>query len=109
MIRKIVKYEFPQKWVEFLPLVKEMFNSNDEKKVFAGVNAYLQVAKNFEFEIDNAKSAYHISLGSMQSSIENLMETLLKSMNIEFAAIIKKLLKIYNCSIQVIIYIIYRL
>jgi hypothetical protein len=79
-----------------------MMKSNEEKKVFSGVNCLLQIAKNNEFEIDNPRNAYQTVLESMKEILENLMETLLTNYKIEFAAqIVKKILKIYSCSIQI--------
>ena len=76
--------------------------SNEEKKVFSGVNCLLQIAKNNEFEIDNPRNAYQTMLETMKDILENLMETLLKNLKIELAAlIVKKILKIYSCSIQI--------
>ena len=70
-------------------------------KVFSGVNSILLLAKSNEYEVENAKTAYHNTLRLIQEDIENLMQTILGNLKIEFAAIIvKKLLKIYNCSIQ---------
>jgi len=48
--------------------------SNEEKKVFSGVNCLLQIAKNNEFEIDNPRNAYQTVLESMKEILENLME-----------------------------------
>ena len=85
-----------------MPTVSEMITSNNENMVFAGVNSFLQVSKSFEFELDNQKMAYHIALGSIQEILENLIGNLLTNLKIDFAAIlVKKLLKIYNCSIQI--------
>ena len=107
VLKKILKSDYSQnKWNEFVPYIKDLLTSNDEKKVYIGVNSFYLLSKQNEFELKVNKEKYFSDLFIIQPYLESILETLIKNFNvIEAAQIIKKIVKIYHTNIQVIIFL----
>ncbi len=102
VIYKMAKLEFRTVWKEeFMTKIIEYFKSMDDSKIYAGVIAFFQISKIFEFESGDYKSDYNTSLEHINAYLISFLNNLYSTLSNSHAAYIYfKILKIFFKSIQ---------
>jgi hypothetical protein len=97
----ILREDFPQDWPEFLPGVLEMLKSTDIAVVHAGLLAYLELVKIFQWKRDGKREPLNEALQTGLPLLLRIADGLLASDNEEAGDMLRLVLKIYFRSIQI--------
>lgn len=101
-LKKIIRNDFPNKWVNVIEQIKNLFESEEEEKIFTGIKIFLQFSKVYEFEGHKIKLPYNSALEYLNNYFLKFLDMLLPNLNNEKSAyIILKIIKIFAKSIQV--------
>jgi len=100
-VKKICKLSF-ENWKEFLiNKILEYFRSGDENQIFAGIIAFLQASKVFEYESGEMKLSFKKAFEILNPFFFSFLEGLIIKLDSPKAAlIIYKIFKIFFKSIQ---------
>jgi hypothetical protein len=100
-VKKILKYDFKDKWTSFTQTVLGFFNTGDDKNIYTGIIAFHQLSKIYEFETGDYKKAYNASFDAIQPYLISFLDKLLGNLQNDQAALIcYKIIKIFFKSIQ---------
>jgi len=102
VIYKIGKLEFSSIWKDiFLTKIVEFFKSMEESKIYAGVIAFFQISKIYEFESGDYKVDYNTAIDLLNPYLISFLNNLYTNLGNSHAAFIYyKILKIFFKSIQ---------
>lgn len=55
LISKILHYDFPERWPQYMDITMNLLNSNDIQSVYAGVQCLLSICRTYRFKRDTDK------------------------------------------------------
>ena len=90
-LQKILAYDFPAKWPDFLDITVQLLNAGNIESVFAGVQCLLAICKIYRFKS-----------GAMSfPQLLNIGNSLAGETSLEAGEILRTVLKVYKHAIYV--------
>jgi hypothetical protein len=100
-VKKILKYDFRDKWTTFTQTVINLFTTADDKSIYVGIIALHQLSKIYEFETGEYKKAYNVTFELVQPYLIAFLDKLIGNLQNDQASLIcYKIIKIFFKSIQ---------
>jgi|TARA_R110002003_G_scaffold39_9_gene2485 hypothetical protein len=100
-LQKILAYDFPQKWPNFLDITIQLLNAGDIASVFAGVQCLLAICKIYRFKSGENRADFDKIVGLSFPQLLNIGNSLANETSLEAGEILRTVLKVYKHAIYV--------
>ncbi len=100
-LHKILAYDFPQKWPNFLDITIRLLNAGDIASVFAGVQCLLAICKIYRFKSGENRVDFDKIVAMAFPQLLNLGNQLANETSLEAGEILRTVLKVYKHAIYV--------
>ncbi|PVI06156.1 ARM repeat-containing protein [Periconia macrospinosa] len=98
-LQKILAYDFPQKWPNFLDITIQLLNTGDIQSVFAGVQCLLAICKIYRFKSTESRADFDKIVSLAFPQLLNLGNQLANETSLEAGEILRTTLKVYKHAI----------
>lgn len=100
-LQKVLAYDFPQKWPDFLDITVQLLNAGDVASVFAGVQCLLAICKIYRFKSGENRADFEKIVALSFPQLLNLGNGLANESSLEAGEILRTVLKVYKHAIYV--------
>jgi hypothetical protein len=100
-LQKILAYDFPSKWPDFLDITVQLLNAGDIASVFAGVQCLLAICKIYRFKSGENRADFDKIVGLSFPQLLNIGNSLANETSLEAGEILRTVLKVYKHAIYV--------
>lgn len=100
-LQKILAFDFPQKWPNFLDITIQLLNTGDISSVFAGVQCLLAICKIYRFKSGENRADFDKIVAMAFPQLLNLGNQLANETSLEAGEILRTVLKVYKHAIYV--------
>lgn len=100
-LQKVLAYDFPQKWPDFLDITIQLLNAGDVASVFAGVQCLLAICKIYRFKSGENRADFEKIVALSFPQLLNLGNGLANETSLEAGEILRTVLKVYKHAIYV--------
>ncbi|KAF2244258.1 ARM repeat-containing protein [Trematosphaeria pertusa] len=98
-LQKILAYDFPQKWPNFLDITIQLLNAGDIASVFAGVQCLLAICKIYRFKSGENRTDFDKIVAMSFPQLLNIGNQLANETSLEAGEILRTVLKVYKHAI----------
>ena len=100
-LQKILAYDFPQKWPNFLDITIQLLNAGDAASVFAGVQCLLAICKIYRFKSGENRADFDKIVALSFPQLLNIGNGLVNETSLDAGEILRTVLKVYKHAIYV--------
>lgn len=100
-LQKVLAYDFPAKWPDFLDITIQLLNAGDIASVFAGVQCLLAICKIYRFKSGENRADFEKIVAMSFPQLLNLGNGLANEASLEAGEILRTVLKVYKHAIYV--------
>lgn len=100
-LQKILAYDFPQRWPDFLDITIQLLNAGDIASVFAGVQCLLALCKIYRFKSGENRADFDKIVALSFPQLLNIGNSLANETSLEAGEILRTVLKVYKHAIYV--------
>ncbi|KAF2473139.1 ARM repeat-containing protein [Lindgomyces ingoldianus] len=98
-LQKILAYDFPQRWPNFLDMTIQLLNAGDANSVFAGVQCLLAICKIYRFKSGENRVDFDNIVAMSFPQLLNIGNSLVNETSLEAGEILRTVLKVYKHAI----------
>jgi hypothetical protein len=99
-LQKILAFDFPQKWPNFLDITIQLLNAGDISSVFAGVQCLLAICKIYRFKSGENRADFDKIVAMSFPQLLNLGNQLANETSMEAGEILRTVLKVYKHAVR---------
>lgn len=100
-LQKILAFDFPQKWPNFLDITIQLLNAGDANSVFAGVQCLLAICKIYRFKAGENRADFDKIVALSFPQLLNIGNRLVTETSLEAGEMLRTVLKVYKHAIYV--------
>jgi importin-7 len=100
-LQKILAYDFPQRWPDFIDVTVKLLNAGDVQSVFAGVQCLLAICKIYRFKSGENRADFDKIVAISFPQLLNIGNSLVNETSLEAGEILRTVLKVYKHAIYV--------
>jgi hypothetical protein len=100
-LQKILSYDFPTKWPDFLDITVQLLSTNDVGSVFAGVQCLLAICRVYRFKVGEVRGDFDKVVSLTFPLLLNIGNRLVAETSIEAGEILRTVMKTYKHAIYV--------
>ena len=100
-LQKILAYDFPQRWPNFLDITVQLLNAQDVASVFAGVQCLLAICKIYRFKSGENRADFDKIVAMTFPQLLLIGDQLQQQDTLEAGEILRTVLKVYKHAIYV--------
>ena len=100
-LQKILSYDFPSKWPQFLDLVIQLLSANDAASVFAGVQCLLAICRVYRFKAGDNRGDFEKVVAVTFPLLLKIGDGIVNETSIEAGEILRTVMKTYKHAIYV--------
>lgn len=100
-LQKILHYDFPQGWPDFLPATISLLNTQDVPSVFAGLQCLLAICRVYRFKMGDTRSDFDKIVEQTFPQLLSIGNSLVNETSLEAGEMLRTVLKAYKHAIYV--------
>lgn len=100
-LQKILSYDFPTKWPDFLDVTIQLLSANDAGSVFAGVQCLLAICRVYRFKVGEIRGDFDKVVSVTFPLLLSIGNRLVTEESIEAGEIMRTVMKTYKHAIYV--------
>lgn len=100
-LQKILSYDFPSKWPEFLDITQQLLNAGDANSVFAGIQCLLAICRIYRFKATEDRQEFDGIVQVTFPQLLNIGTRLVGETSLEAGEMLRTILKVYKHAIYV--------
>lgn len=101
ILQKILQYDFPERWPDFMPITMQLLNANDANSVFAGLQCVLAICRTYRFKAGENREDFSRIVQMSFGQILNIGTRLVDETSLEAAEMLRIVIKSYKHAIYV--------
>ncbi|KAK8172317.1 armadillo-type protein [Phyllosticta citrichinensis] len=98
-LQKILSYDFPSKWPEFLDITQQLLNAGDANSVFAGIQCLLAICRIYRFKATEDRQEFDGIVQVTFPQLLNIGTRLVGETSLEAGEMLRTILKVYKHAI----------
>ncbi|KAL0265089.1 Nonsense-mediated mRNA decay protein 5 [Diplodia seriata] len=98
-LQKILAFDFPSKWPEFLDITQQLLNANDANSVFAGIQCLLAICRIYRFKGNEDRTEFDGIVQVTFPQLLNIGSRLVNETSLEAGEMLRTILKVYKHAI----------
>lgn len=99
ILQKILQYDFPAKWPNFMDITLQLLNTNDANSVFAGLNCMLAICRVYRFKGGENRGDFNQIVQASFPQLLSIGTRLVHETSLEAWEMLRILLKAYKHAI----------
>ncbi|MCJ1346516.1 hypothetical protein MMC31_004733 [Peltigera leucophlebia] len=99
ILQKILQYDFPAKWPNFMDITVQLLNTNDASSVFAGLNCMLAICRVYRFKGGENRTEFNQIVHASFPQLLAIGTRLVEETSLEAWEMLRILLKAYKQAI----------
>lgn len=101
ILQKILSYDFPAKWPNFLDITMQLLNTNDANSVFAGLNCMLAICRMYRFKGGDTRPEFNQIVEASFPQLLAIATRLVEDTGVEAWEMLHIIMKAYKHAIYV--------
>ena len=101
ILQKILSYDFPAKWPNFLDLTMQLLNTNDANSVFAGLHCMLAICRMYRFKAGENRGNFNQIVEASFPQLLGIATRLVEETSVEAWEMLHIIMKAYKHAIYV--------
>jgi importin-7 len=101
LLQKILHYDFPERWPNFMDITLQLLNTNDANSVFAGLHCLLAICRVYRFKAGENRSDFDKIIEASFPQLLNIGGNLVNETSSEAGEMLKVVMKAYKHAIYV--------
>lgn len=101
MLSKILQYDFPEKWPDFMDITLQLLNTNDANSVFAGLQCLLAICRVYRFKAGDKRNDFDKIVEISFPQLLNIGTRLIDEESLEAGEMLRTVVKSYKNAIYV--------
>ena len=101
ILSKILQYDFPEKWPDFMDITIQLLNTNDANSVFAGLQCLLAICRVYRFKPAEKRPEFDKIVEISFPQLLNIGTRLLAEESLEAGEMLRVVVKSYKHAIYV--------
>ena len=101
ILQKILSYDFPAKWPNFLDITMQLLNTNDANSVFAGLHCMLAICRMYRFKGGENRGHFNQIVEASFPQLLGIATRLVEETSIEAWEMLHIIMKAYKHAIYV--------
>lgn len=101
ILQKILSYDFPEKWPNFLDITLQILNTNDANSVFAGLHCMLAICRMYRFKGGETKEDFNQIVQASFPQLLGIATRLVEETSVEAWEMLHIIMKTYKHAIYV--------
>ncbi|KAF1986975.1 ARM repeat-containing protein [Aulographum hederae CBS 113979] len=98
-LQKILSFDFPQKWPDFLDITIRLLGANDAASVFAGVQCLLAICRVYRFKAGENRNEFDKVVAMTFPALLRVGNTIINETSLEAGEILRTVMKAYKHAI----------
>ncbi|KAI9769954.1 MAG: hypothetical protein M1840_003664 [Geoglossum simile] len=99
LLQKILHYDFPERWPNFMDITLQLLNTNDANSVFAGLHCLLAICRVYRFKAGEDRSDFDKIIEASFPHLLNIGGNLVNETSSEAGEMLKVVMKAYKHAI----------
>ena len=100
-LQKILHYDFPEQWPDFLNITVSLLNAQDAGSVFAGLQCLLAICRVYRFKMGETRGDFDKIVEMTFPQLLNIGNGLVNESSLEAGELLRTVLKAYKHAIYV--------
>jgi len=100
-LQKILSYDFPQRWPDFLDVTIQLLQANDANSVFAGVQCLLAICRVYRFKAGENRGDFDKVVAVCFPLLLSVGNNVVSETSLEAGEILRTVMKAYKHAIYV--------
>lgn len=101
ILQKILQYDFPTNWPNFMDITLQLLNTNDANSVFAGLSCMLAICRVYRFKGAEDRGDFNQIVQASFPQLQSIGTRLVDETNLEAWEMLRIVLKAYKHAIYV--------
>lgn len=101
ILSKILQYDFPEKWPDYMDLTLQLMNTNDANSVFAGLQCLLAICRVYRFKAGELRAEFNNIVQVAFPQLLNIGTRLVDEESVEAGEMLRTVTKAYKNAIYV--------
>ncbi len=101
ILQKILQYDFPDKWPDFIDITIQLLNTNDANSVFAGLQCLLAICRVYRFKSDEERGDFNKIVLLSFPQLLSIGSRLVDETSLEAGEMLRTVVKTYKHAIYV--------
>lgn len=101
ILQKILSYDFPAKWPNFLDITMQLLNTNDANSVFAGLHCMLAICRMYRFKGGENRGNFNQIVEASFPQLLGIATRLVEETSVETWEMLHIIMKAYKHAIYV--------
>lgn len=101
ILQKILQYDFPNKWPNFMEITTQLLNTNDANSVYAGLQCMLAISRTYRFKAGESREDFNKIVQVSFDQLLNIGNRLVDETSIEAGEMLRIVIKTYKHAIYV--------
>ena len=102
ILAKILQYDFPEKWPDYMDITISLLNTNDANSVFAGLQCLLAICRVYRMKAGELRGEFNKIVEVSFPALVNIGSRLVDEESIEAGEMLRTVVKAYKYAIYVI-------
>ena len=100
-LQKILSYDFPEKWPDFVDLIMQLLNAGDANSVFAGLQCLLALCRVYRFKAGEPRENFDKIVAVTFPQLLDIGTRLASEISAEAGEMLRTIIKAYKHAIYV--------
>ncbi len=101
ILQKILHYDFPDKWPDFMDITLQLLNTNDANSVFAGLQCLLAICRVYRFKAGEDRGDFDKIVQVSFPQLMSIGSRLVDETSLEAGEMLRTVMKAYKHAIYV--------
>jgi hypothetical protein len=101
ILQKILQYDFPAKWPDFMDITTRLLNATDASSVFAGLQCTLAICRTYRFKAGENRDDFNRIVIHCFDQLLSIGNRLAQETSLEAAEMLRLVIKSYKHAIYV--------
>lgn len=100
-LQKILSYDFPSRWPDFLDITIQLLNAQDANSVYAGIQCLLAICRVYRFKAGENRTEFDKIVAVTFPQLLNIGTRIVNETSLEAGEMLRTILKAYKHAIYV--------
>ena len=100
-LQRILQYDFPAKWPDFMDITMQLLNTNDASSVFAGLQCMLAICRVYRFKAEENRTDFNHIVQASFPQLLSIGTRLVDETSLEAGEMLRLIMKAYKHAIYV--------
>ena len=101
VLQKILQYDFPEKWPDFLDITLRLLGTNEVDQVFAGLQCVLAICRTYRFKAGENREEFNRIVAICFDTILAIATRLVDEESLQAAEMLRTIIKSYKHAVFV--------